>query len=319
MLNVKTKEQALELLAKAYYDVKDSELLSCYRQLPLKFKEDREICKQLVKYETKLLRYIPQCYQQDRQFYLEIVKEHRSFFQDIQNIYGDDKEFLEAAITNNGLFLSYAKNTDLIKNKEVVLKAVREHGEALQFADDSLKNDLDVINTAMKRHSTAFAYIGKEILQKDSGKIFLSNAFKIMQESSILKSLNFNGMNQLKMNLRNIDNPKISFKLEEMFLKDFNWKDFLKQLDRHDKNLKAISNEIYFYFSLMLPHWKKETIIKLKDELLNEDNKFSHPEIFSDINNFLDEELHKRKVNKKIQNTSLDKAIKSNKKRKLGI
>ena len=48
------------------------------------------------------------------------------------------------AVKYNGNNLDYADDS-LKKDKEIVLEAVKENGDSLEYADDSLKNDRDIL------------------------------------------------------------------------------------------------------------------------------------------------------------------------------
>jgi hypothetical protein len=60
------------------------------------------------------------------------------------------------------MFLFYASDK-LIKNKEIVLEAVKTSGLAIQYADKSLQKDINICCEAIKQDDCAYDYISDEI------------------------------------------------------------------------------------------------------------------------------------------------------------
>jgi hypothetical protein len=60
------------------------------------------------------------------------------------------------------MFLFYASDK-LIKNKEIVLAAVRNIGLAIQYADESFKKDVNICCEAIKQDDSAYEHISDEI------------------------------------------------------------------------------------------------------------------------------------------------------------
>ena len=81
------------------------------------------------------------------------------------------------------------KNAD---NKRVMLKLVGENGENLYYASDRLKDDFDVVNTAIKSSTDAYFYASSR-LQKDEkvAETFLKSG-KMRDTIIILKSFSNN-------------------------------------------------------------------------------------------------------------------------------
>lgn len=86
---------------------------------------------------------------QSKEFITELLKSETKgavlwSWNEFPTSYWSDEEFVKVAIKNNGDALQYA-NDIYKKNKEVVIEALKSSKSAIQFVDDSLKNDKDVI------------------------------------------------------------------------------------------------------------------------------------------------------------------------------
>ena len=75
-----------------------------------------------------------------------------------------------AAVKENGEALEYASN-ELKKDKEVVLAAVKKHGWALDYASKELQNDRDVVLAAVKENGYALRHASEEL--KNDEKVVL--------------------------------------------------------------------------------------------------------------------------------------------------
>ena len=73
-----------------------------------------------------------------------------------------NKKFILTAVKQNGDALQYAED-NLKADKEIVFIAVKQYGRALQFANDKLKVDKEVVLTAVKQDENAVQYAGDKI------------------------------------------------------------------------------------------------------------------------------------------------------------
>ena len=86
---------------------------------------------------------------QSKEFIVELLKSETKgavlwSLNEFPTSYWSDEEFVKAAIKFNGDTLQYA-NDIYKKNKEVVIEALKSSKSAIQFVDESLKNDEDVL------------------------------------------------------------------------------------------------------------------------------------------------------------------------------
>ena len=75
------------------------------------------------------------------------------------------KEFLLEAVEycHNISYYAYFAKSDLLKDKEFMLKAVSKSGTELEYADDSLKKDKEVVLEALKQDLNAIDFVYKDL------------------------------------------------------------------------------------------------------------------------------------------------------------
>jgi hypothetical protein len=74
------------------------------------------------------------------------------------------------AVKSNGFSLS---GSDYTNNKEVVIAAVKNNGQALEFASTSLQEDKEVVMAAVKNDGSAIQF-ASALLQKDKDVLLAS-------------------------------------------------------------------------------------------------------------------------------------------------
>jgi len=84
-----------------------------------------------------------------------------------------NKKDLLNAINKDGCALKYASK-ELLKDKDIILKAVKNNGLALQYADD-FKFDLEIIYEALKENEFSFSYVPVSIRNEyaNDSRIFI--------------------------------------------------------------------------------------------------------------------------------------------------
>ena len=86
----------------------------------------------------------------------------------------DDKEIVLEAVKQNSNALEYA-NEELKNDKEVVLETVKKNGYALYYSSEELKNDREVVLEAVKQNGNALLYASEEL---KNNKEFMLEAVK---------------------------------------------------------------------------------------------------------------------------------------------
>lgn len=111
--------------------------------------------------DPKVLKDIPSEFRDDKELLLAgIQKIGHDTLQIAEKSLLSDKDFMIDCVKLNGHVLQYADD-ELKKDKELVLTAVSTSwfGFSLQFADESLRKDKEVVLAALKSYSDAIDYV----------------------------------------------------------------------------------------------------------------------------------------------------------------
>jgi hypothetical protein len=134
------KKEALELINKGLFE-----------QVPTIYWKDRDIVKKAIKVSMDGLQFADQSFQNDREIVLAAVKFHGGSFGYIMNKeFLKDEEITFEALKSSDYSILETCDSSLLKNKQFMLKAVKVTSEALQFADEALKKDPDIIKAAKR-------------------------------------------------------------------------------------------------------------------------------------------------------------------------
>ena len=175
------KKEALRLVKKD-----GSEL----NKLATHFKKDKDIVLSAVKQMGNAISYADESLRKDKKIALAAVKQNGTAIDYVDESLKKDEKFIKAidweALNNafaeavgmssltkkealeyvkkDGLELKYLHH--LKKNKKIVLEAVKQAGHALEYADESLRNDRNFILKAVKLNAYAVLY-GHKNFKKD--------------------------------------------------------------------------------------------------------------------------------------------------------
>lgn len=134
------KKEVIELIKKGLFE-----------QVPATCWKDRDIVKEAIKVSMDGLQFADQSFQNDREIVLSAVKFHGASFGYITNKeFLKDEEIALEALKSSDYSILETCDSSLLKNKKFMLKAVKETSEALQFADEALKKDPDIIKAAKR-------------------------------------------------------------------------------------------------------------------------------------------------------------------------
>ena len=111
----------------------------------------------------------------------------------------DDKEFMMDAINHKASWVLAYASERLLADRELILKAVKEDGQALYYASKELRNDKEVVLEAVKNKWLIIKYASKElrgdkdvamaaITQSKDAKIYLTD--EILKDKDIDLILN---------------------------------------------------------------------------------------------------------------------------------
>ena len=80
--------------------------------------------------------------------------------------YKIQKRFCFMALEKNISALAYVENLEILDNKEIICKAVEKDGLLLEYASRRLKNDFEIIITAVVQNKEASKFVSKKIREK---------------------------------------------------------------------------------------------------------------------------------------------------------
>jgi rRNA maturation protein Rpf1 len=162
-----------------------------------------------------------------------------------------DKEVVLEAVKQSGDALFYASKEHQ-NDKEVILKAVKQHGEALYYTLKELQNDKEIVLKAVKQSENAYKNASKD-LQNDKDVIFQSigTTFSISQtdsnsfKSELIQTL-LNNKSVFLNKITEIELFSIYLEFVELYLMVFQEKEFrIPNELEHKIAMKLKENEIY--------------------------------------------------------------------------
>jgi len=135
---------------------KNVEYLRCMGE---NLKSDKEFIEQLIdRCGGMALYHASETLQQDFELCLKAVKKSPNFV--TRCIHQKKKEISHAAVKGNGLFLMWVSKE---YRKELTLDAIRQNGQALQFAYES-KDDKAIVLEAVKQDGLALRYASERLI-----------------------------------------------------------------------------------------------------------------------------------------------------------
>lgn len=125
-------------------------------------KDDTDIVWQALENNNgKLLQHASERIQNNREFILNGVKRRRSVLYYAREIFKNDRDFVfEAAQSNDGEALQYADKR-LLRDRDLILKIVKQQGKAIRYASSSIRNDKDVVLAAVMNDLAALKFISQ--------------------------------------------------------------------------------------------------------------------------------------------------------------
>ena len=133
-----------------------------FRNLPDKFKKDKEIVYAAIHIDSVVLKFADESLKKDKPFILQVV----GLWSDVLK-YADislrkDESVVLKAAKNWSSALKFADQS-LKKDKTVVTQAVKQNGNALEFADLSLKKDESIALMAVKQDRGALRFVHESL------------------------------------------------------------------------------------------------------------------------------------------------------------
>ena len=127
-----------------------------FEDIPSESWKDRDVVLKAIEVSADGLQFADEKFHYDREIVLKAVKSHGYSLEHVKNKnFLEDQEIVLEAIKSSDsgvleslLGMSYdwdAPPKKLLSNKEFIINAVKLDTECLEYADDSLKNDPDIL------------------------------------------------------------------------------------------------------------------------------------------------------------------------------
>ena len=121
---------------------------SIYKDLPEKYRSNRNIAYWAVKSNPQMLEFCPYNYRDDKKIVKAALQEDsESVLSFASERLQDDYDIVFTAVKVDSLNLEYASDR-LRDDREIVLRAIKTYGGALDFASDRLQSDCELIKLA---------------------------------------------------------------------------------------------------------------------------------------------------------------------------
>ncbi|EFC44723.1 predicted protein [Naegleria gruberi] len=222
-----------------------------------------------------------------------------------------DREFILKAVKQYGYALEYADES-LKKDREIVLKAVKQNGYTLEYADESLKKDREIVLKAVKQNGYALEY-ADESLKKDREIVLEAvkqngSTFEYADESLkkdreiILEAVKQNGNIKFILEAVKQDGYTLEY-ADESFKKDREF--ILEAVKQHGRAFEYADESFKKDREFILKAVKQDGyVLEYADESLKKDMK-----IISSLPNKYSSKTAKYKFLKKVDTNSINQKL----------
>lgn len=129
------KNEALELIEKGLFE-----------EVETIYWKDRDIVKKAIAESQDGLQFADESFHYDRDIVVEAVKKHGASLGYVTNKeFLKDEEIILEAIKSHDYSVLENCDENLLKNKKFMMKVLNLDSGALEYADESLKNDPDIL------------------------------------------------------------------------------------------------------------------------------------------------------------------------------
>jgi len=134
------KKEAVELIEKGLFE-----------EVEAIYWKDRDIVKKAIAESQDGLQFADKSFHYDRDIVLEAVKKHGASLGYITNKeFLKDEEIILEAIKSHDYGILESCDESLFKNKKFMIKVLNLASGALEYVNENLKNDPDIIKAAKK-------------------------------------------------------------------------------------------------------------------------------------------------------------------------
>jgi hypothetical protein len=155
-----------------------------------KFQNDEEIVLIAVTNNGYALKYACESFKKNKKFIIPAIKNKEKIYKLIDKNLQNDLEIIETLLTSHGIFSMSYIDKKFLNDKNFALKYLKIEGLFLQFFSMNLRNDIEVVETALKNNPKAYDFVGNCLTYKinDVKKIIKLNAFFYKNISPKLKN-----------------------------------------------------------------------------------------------------------------------------------
>jgi hypothetical protein len=144
-------------------------------------RNDKEIVLAAIRVNPYNIEFASKRLQDDDSIFVEIIEDKNNL---LQYQYDCILKYMSSRLRNDKKLIEAVLNLDYQKDivshlskefqddKELILKAVTKHINALEFASSRLKNDREVATLAVKSYGSAFKYVSREFKEDKSFVLF---------------------------------------------------------------------------------------------------------------------------------------------------
>jgi len=127
--------------------------------------KDPEIVSIAIKQNILALKYAGEPLRQNKQWILQYVKKSKRLPKWTNQKLKQDRDFIQAILNEN---INPLIEPGQLKDRDLVLAAIKIDGMALRYADANLKKDKELVLAAVKQEAEAFQYADKHLLEDKS-------------------------------------------------------------------------------------------------------------------------------------------------------
>lgn len=146
--------------------LKDNPTFNIISQASSALRNDKEIILLAVSTNEKALKYASKNLQDDKEIVKEAIKKGYNAFEYASKTLKEDKDFILELIEINPWVLHWTINTPINDDKEVIIKALKYDkptGNILHNANESLKNDKELIMIAVKKNGVNICFASEDL------------------------------------------------------------------------------------------------------------------------------------------------------------
>lgn len=238
-----------------------------YADIGRSFLKDEDVVCELLRAGMQSLYMTNKRFVASRRCVVAALENSSTNFNSVPYELQNDIDIINMVIEKDGNILSQLNKINQ-DNKEIVLKAIRNRGEALFYASDRLKDDYDIVLEAIKQNAFSFQYISKRLKRDES--LIREALMPNNGESAVLFFLNSDDMSDKNFLVKLIKFKASVFKFLKIVRPELtNDIEFLMAIKDEIEELKDSFKEEY---ESIIMHEREQNLLKDFENLNNQKN-----------------------------------------------